>query len=100
LLLYLNKRTTSIEPKEVYGPLSEQMGLSAEKLRIKLVDGRPAWPNLVQWARNGLVKDGFMHRLPKSQWSLTDAGRLRAAKLETGCDVADAVGEDFWGPID
>jgi hypothetical protein len=96
LLLYLSKHRAPIEPKSVYGPLAELMKVPPEHLLVKRADGRRAWPNLVQWARKQLVDEGLMRPPPPiGQWSLTEAGRIKAETLPA--TPHELTEEDLWG---
>lgn len=81
LLDFLAERGVPVRARETYGPLAERFGLTASELERQL-SSRPgkAWNNLVQWARNELVKEGLLDRSVKGFWSLTEVGTAAAAQ--------------------
>ena len=71
-------------PKETYKPLADQFRLTNEMLSERIGDGsgRSKWNNMVQWARNDLVKAGWIDKTTRNLWQLTSAGLRRAEKLK------------------
>lgn len=67
LLRRLNREIT---PSEAYQKLADEFRLSTEQRCRLMEDGRVHWENIVQWARNDLVKAGIMSRGPRGRWRL------------------------------
>lgn len=53
-----------VYPKDTYGPLAAHFKLSKEDLSVLRGGGKnePQWHNMVQWARNDLLKDDLLER--------------------------------------
>ena len=79
-LLYLHNRP--IRPRNVYGPLADDMALTQEQRTARLKDMRLASNNRVQYARWALVKLRWLDDSRRGFWSLTPNGRQKAAELE------------------
>src|SRR4051812_29887305 len=72
-----------MKASDTYEPLADKFGLSRE-MRAQLLDDqfhRREWNNKVQWAREHLRKAGWLESDTRGQWTLTDSGRARAARL-------------------
>ncbi|MBS0504799.1 MAG: ATP-grasp domain-containing protein [Proteobacteria bacterium] len=77
LLKLMRERGTPQAPSDIYDPLASLFSLSSEQRNAVLPsDGRNAWENRVQWARNELAKKGLISREQRGVWELTDDGRL------------------------
>jgi Mrr restriction endonuclease-like protein len=86
--LYLCRRP--IEPKDVYGPLADEFGLSQEQRIARRRDkDEPAWNNLVQLARWALVTLGWLENSRRGFWKLTGKGREEAEMRERFRDTAN-----------
>lgn len=71
---------------ESYEPLAAHFGLTQIEKDQPLDDGtnRPNWHIRVQWARNTLVKQGYIFKESESKrglWKLTPAGSARASQF-------------------
>ncbi len=74
----------AMQPSETYVPLADHFGLSRNLRSEQIDDGskRSRWNNMVQWARNDLVKAGWLSKAKRNRWELTSAGLDRAEKLK------------------
>jgi hypothetical protein len=94
LLRLLHGLSRPVGPREIYDQLAELMGLSSlQRTARYVVSGDIAWLVLVRQARRRLVGQGHMHREPRNQWRLTEAGRELAAFREH----TDACGPEALG---
>jgi restriction endonuclease Mrr len=83
LLRFLLLRSRPIEPKKLYGPLAEAVGLTSQQLRLRRKTTEESlWHNLVQTARNHLVRRGLMDNSQRGFWSLTPKGNEAARMHE------------------
>src|SRR5690349_19255049 len=83
LLHFLYRFGRPVEPKELYGPLADDFGLTQEQRRARRPStGELAWNNLVRYARRRLVDIDYVHEAPRGAWRLTQAGRDEAARHE------------------
>jgi restriction endonuclease Mrr len=65
--------------KTIYQSLSEFFKLSQEDLDAETKDGRNKWENMVQWARNDLVKLGYLSSSETGVWAVTEDGKAVSA---------------------
>ena len=78
LLVHLAKHGPQ-RPRDVYGPLADQFGLSTGQRSAPLQDLRSTrWSNRVQWTRQRLKNKGYLSSALRV-WDLSAAG-LRAAR--------------------
>jgi hypothetical protein len=69
-------------PKYLYQPVAEDLKLSGPQMKIRHEGGRdePAFHILTRTARKDLVEKGYLHRLPRNHWRLTEYG-INAEKI-------------------
>lgn len=84
LLHFLYKYNRAVKPKELYGPLADDLGLSQEQRGARRASsGELAWNNLVRYAKWRLLERGLIDQnSPRGFWRLTARGREEAAKWE------------------
>jgi len=49
-------------------------GLTTADKKVAGASGMLTWPNRVQWARQLLVANGYLHRQPRGTWRITPQG--------------------------
>ena len=82
LLLIYSKPKHQVKSSLTYGPLADEFELSVSERDIPTNDGlRPKWNNMVQWARNELLKKGYLNNSPRGIWQLSDAGIAASENL-------------------
>lgn len=86
LLLLIHKSGGELTANASYEPLAIHFNLHQEEKDQLLNDGtnRPSWHIRVQWARNTLVKQGYLYKESESKrglWKLTPAGEAHALQL-------------------
>jgi predicted HNH restriction endonuclease len=81
LLEFLARHDQPVRAMDTYEPLASLLDLTVAERQQQLSSSpRPAWRNLVQWARNGLKKRGLLEKTAKGFWGLNDAGRQLAER--------------------
>ena len=80
------------KPREVSDLMARTLKLPAEVLDATVKDGTPRFHNQVAWARNYLVKTGYLDSSSKGTWVLTEKGRT--AQLPKG-DSRKAIIAEF-----
>jgi Mrr N-terminal domain len=82
LLILLSRYLRPVEPKELYGPLADDLSLTRGQRSLKRADrDESAWHNLVQFSRRALVDEGLLDGSRRGFWSLTQRGREKAKML-------------------
>lgn len=81
LLNYIFEAGGSIKAGESYQHLAKHFNLTNEDRSKKRDDGRDLWENLVQWARNELVKKDELDGSEHGIWKITESGLQRIGKL-------------------
>ena len=63
LLLFIYDRPKhQVESISTYKPLADKFGLSVSEQEMETNDGsEPRWNNMVRWARNELLKKGYLN---------------------------------------
>ncbi|PTQ76260.1 HNH endonuclease [Nitrosomonas oligotropha] len=72
-----------VYPKDTYRPLAVHFKLSKEDLSVLRGGGKnePQWHNMVQWARNDLLKGDLLEKGIRGRWRLSQKGIIRAREL-------------------
>ena len=78
----------AVDCKKAYAPLADYFDLSDAARRLSRADfyvddpsRGSAWANRVQWARNQLVKDGYLSESRQAVWKLSTAGKSHADRM-------------------
>ena len=85
LLLLINSVGGKIKSSDCYKILAKHFELSEQEIISVMSDGtnRPRWNNMVQWARNSLLKNNYIYDAKISGtgiWSLTEIGKEKQDK--------------------
>lgn len=67
----------SARPQEVYGHVSDALGLKSDAKAGLTPSGIPRHENQMAWARFYLVRDGLLESSTRGVWTLTEKGRER-----------------------
>lgn len=78
LLRAIAERGGVAEPMELYDLLADQFHLTpAERDQLIPNTKKLKWHNMVQWARNNLIKSGDLDKSERGVWKVTAEGRAR-----------------------
>jgi len=92
LLQALRELGGSGKPREISELMAKTLDLPASVLDATVKDGSPRFHNQVAWARNYLVKTGYLDSSSRGTWVLTEKGR--ETKLPKA-DSREAIIEEF-----
>lgn len=75
-----------IKPSDTYRPLADYFQLTEQERKQPRESerniGRPQWNNMVQWARNDLIKSGYISsNSPRGIWQLSSLGITSAQEV-------------------
>lgn len=100
LLTFILSQGGTIECSSCYNHLASEFGLTTRE-REQYINGKQKWPNMVQWARNSLLKNGLIYsskEVGQSIWKLTEKGISEAKSLVNKKEVSypDEIGESVF----
>ena len=82
--------------RDLYGPLSQDFGLSEEQLALTLASGQSQFMNRVLWATSALGQTGAIERPHRGHYVITDVGHDALKRFPHGMRRSDLFAFPEW----